>query len=256
MTTSGLFTVNKQLEKHPIFESLNDIEELRIFMQLHVFAVWDFMSLLKELQGRLAPHGAPWFPRQNSHVVRLVNEIVLEEESDIAHPNGCNEYASHYEIYLMAMDEIGASTVQIKKFLSEVERLGINLALKNGSAPVPVRKFLQSTFETIEKGKVHEIAASFAYGRENLVPLMFSRILESCGVDRKQAPLFHYYLERHAHLDGEQHGPMAEHLVLSLINEDSDKREEAVRSAQKSVQARVALWDAVLEVMPNVTTPA
>ena len=239
-----------KLESHPIFDSLVSLDQLRGFMELHVYAVWDFMSLLKSLQSIIAPHGSPWLPNQNSQVVRLINEIVLEEESDIARPDADSEYVSHFDMYLNAMEEIGAQTKNIKNFVSKVAEVGISEALDSKLVPYPVRTFFEVDFDTIGHGKVHEIAASFAYGRENLVPVMFNRILETCHIDSTKAPLFHYYLERHAHLDGEQHGPMADQLVQYLTENDSQKIDE-VRQANRSVKARIELWDRVLEAIPN-----
>ena len=115
----------QQLDDHLVFSSLKNLNQLRAFMELHVYAVWDFMSLLKSLQAIIAPHGSPWLPNRNTQVVRLINEIVLEEESDLARPNVENEYASHFDMYLSAMDEIGASTEEITHFISEVEARGI-----------------------------------------------------------------------------------------------------------------------------------
>jgi hypothetical protein len=241
----------QQLDDHLIFKSLTNLNQLRAFMELHVYAVWDFMSLLKSLQALISPHGSPWFPNQNTQIVRLINEIVLEEESDLARPDVNDEYASHFEMYLSAMDEIGASTDGIKGFVAEVEARGIDDVLAAKLAPSPVQAFLESTFNTIRDGRVHEIASSFAYGRENLVPVMFTRILDNCEISSKQAPLFHHYLERHAHLDGEQHGPMADKLVSFLTDNDSIKIEEAKLVAVYSVQARLDLWDHVLSVMPK-----
>jgi len=218
-------------------------------MEHHVFAVWDFMSLLKELQRRICPHGSPWLPNQNSNTVRLVNEIVLEEESDVAAPYHPHQYASHFEIYLNSMKEVGASTSIIENFIQDVSRYGVDKAMESETLPSPVKQFMLSTFKVISNGSTHQIAASFANGRENLVPLMFLRILDSCKVAKEQAPLFHYYLERHAHLDGEQHGPMAEQLLDSLTGGDSLKEKEATEAASKSLEARIELWDGVLEAI-------
>jgi hypothetical protein len=241
--------LKEKLEDHPIFHSLRTLDDLRVFMEHHVYAVWDFMSLLKELQKRICPSGSPWLPNGNSNAVRLVNEIVLEEESDVANPNFNNRYASHFEIYLNSMLEVGASTEGINNFIEVVREKGVKYALSSHAIPHSLTKFMRFTFDTIRDGSTHQIAASFAYGRENLVPVMFSRILKNCGVDQQQAPLFHYYLERHAHLDGEQHGPMAEELLASLTNGDVVKEKEADRVAESSIEARIKLWDGVLEAV-------
>jgi len=178
-----------------------------------------------------------------------VNEIVLEEESDVASPNLPHQYASHFEIYLNSMKEVGASTSIIENFIQDVSRYGVDKAMESETLPSPVKQFMLSTFKVISNGSTHQIAASFANGRENLVPLMFLRILDSCKVAREQAPLFHYYLERHAHLDGEQHGPMADQLLDSLIGGDSLKEKEAAEAARKSVETRIDLWNGVLEAI-------
>jgi len=246
--------LREKLDSHPIFHALQTLGDLRIFMEHHVFAVWDFMSLLKELQRRVCPQGSPWVPNQNSNTARLVNEIVLEEESDIASPNLPHQYASHFEIYLNSMKEVGASTAIIENFIQDVSKFGVDKAMETEAVPYPVKQFMRFTFGIINHGSTHQIAASFANGRENLVPLMFLRILESCKVAKEQAPLFHYYLERHAHLDGEQHGPMAEQLLDSLTGGDSVKEKEAAQAAKKSVEARIELWDGVLMAIQKVAS--
>ena len=220
-------------------------------MELHVFAVWDFMSLLKELQAKLAPHGSPWLPNQNTQAVRLINEIVLEEESDQALPDSSDTFASHFQIYLNSMREVNADTTLIEKFIEMIQCHGLAKALVADFIPPSAKKFMDTTFETIRFGKVHEIAASFAYGRENLVPVMFSRLLRNSQITSKEAPLFHYYLQRHAQLDGEQHGPMAEKLVNSLTDGDPMKEKETRLAAEKSIESRIRFWDEVLLAMPR-----
>jgi hypothetical protein len=154
------------------------------------------------------------------------------------------------------MNEVAASSRQIDTFLNLVRADGITTALECDQVPTSMKKFMTSTFRVIELGKPHEIAASFAYGREKLVPLMFLKILESCQVSAIQAPLFHYYLERHAHLDGEQHGPMAEKLVVALTDGDPKKEEEAREAAESSIISRIQMWDEILLEMPKPPTVA
>ena len=169
MNLDSLQTLKNKLEDHPIFHRINSIEELSVFMSHHVYAVWDFMSLLKKLQYDLVPIGSPWLPSPNGNLVRFINEIVMEEESDksFKNENGM-EYASHFEIYLQAMNEAGVSTEHINRFLTIVKENGLASALDREFLPEPSRRFMQHTFELIEHGKPHEIASSFAIARKAL----------------------------------------------------------------------------------------
>ena len=252
MNLISIEPLSKKLESHPVFTRLNTLEELRVFMEHHVFAVWDFMSLLKKLQQVYVPHGSPWVPNSNGNVVRFINEIIMEEESDQSFEKDGESYASHFEIYLEAMKEVGASTSVIEQFLNEVRSEGIDNALTYELIPEPSREFMSYTFGLIERGKGHEIAASFAIGRESIVPLMFQRILDQTNITTEEAPVFHYYLERHAHLDGEHHGPMALRLLDDLCANDDQKENEVILEVESSLGARIKLWDGVLLATDNL----
>ena len=251
MNLTTVDPLSKKLESHQVFTNLNTLSELRLFMEHHVFAVWDFMSLLKKLQQIYVPHGSPWVPNPNGNVVRFINEIVMEEESDQSYGSKGESYSSHFEIYLEAMKEVGASTNIIDSFLDQVRSGGIEKALNFNLVPEPSREFMGYTFDLINRGKGHEIAASFAIGRESIVPIMFKRILEKTNISAEEAPVFHYYLERHAHLDGEHHGPMALRLLDDLCTDNEQKEKEVILEVESSLEARIKLWDGVLSATQN-----
>jgi len=251
MNLTTVAPLSKKLESHQVFTNLNTLSELRLFMEHHVFAVWDFMSLLKKLQQIYVPHGSPWVPNPNGNVVRFINEIVMEEESDQSYGSKGESYSSHFEIYLEAMKEVGASTNIIDSFLDQVRSDGIEKALNFNLVPEPSKEFMGYTFDLINRGKGHEIAASFAIGRESIVPIMFKRILEKTNISAEEAPVFHYYLERHAHLDGEHHGPMALRLLDDLCTDNEQKEKEVILEVESSLEARIKLWDGVLSATQN-----
>ena len=56
-----------RLDRHPLYESLRSVEDLRVFMSNHVYSVWDFMSLVKYLQARVAPAHVPWQSTPEAH---------------------------------------------------------------------------------------------------------------------------------------------------------------------------------------------
>jgi hypothetical protein len=251
MNLDSLDIFKKQLEKHAIFKRMNSLDELRVFMEHHVYAVWDFMSLLKKLQIVMVPSGSPWLPGPNGNVIRFINEIVMEEESDqLPSTLDSPEYTSHFEIYLNAMQEVGASTLNINKFLEIVRQDGITKALNWPSLPEPARKFMIHTFDLIEKGKPHEIASSFAIGRESVVPVMFNRILDETSLASDLIPVFRYYLERHTELDGDHHGPMAHQLLENMCSGNPDMEREIIQQAETSMLQRIEFWDGVLKALP------
>ncbi|MCE9586840.1 MAG: DUF3050 domain-containing protein [Verrucomicrobia bacterium] len=236
------------IESHPVFGSVQSEAQLRLFMENHVFPVWDFMSLLKFLQAELAPATWPWMPRPHGDLVRLINDIVTGEESDKLPKSHRSQstHASHFDLYLMAMREVGADTAPITAFLEVVRSQGLDAALEAPMVPEPSRAFMRDTFALLREGKAHCVAASFSFGRENVIPGMFNSLLAKLGIGVERAPIFHYYLKRHAELDGDEHGPAALRLVATLCGDDPAKLAEAIEAAKAALASRARLWDRVL----------
>ena len=229
---------------HPVYARLRTLEDLAVFMECHVFAVWDFMSLLKALQQRLTCVQVPWVPVGNNQVRRLVNEIVLGEESD---PTPDGTPSSHFELYLQAMQEAEASTSTINRFIGLLQE-GTSVADALASAGVPgcVADFVKHTFAVIEGGQPHVIAAAFTYGREDLIPAMFHELvarLESEFPGRLS--VLRYYLDRHIQLDGDEHGEMGRVMVELLCEGNPQREAEARQAAVEALNARLQLWDGI-----------
>lgn len=239
-----------QLTKHPIYDSLRTIDDLRLFMNHHVFSVWDFMSLVKYLQGHIAPIQVPWMPQGDPGLRYFINQLVLEEESDTAPgPGGKPIFASHFEYYCNAMSEIGADGELPIRFLTKVEAEGLDAALYSDMVPVPARYFTETTFCFIRENNPHEVAAALVFGRERVIPDMFRRFLRKIGVNEAQAPAFHYYLKRHIHLNEGFHGPLSLQLLEHLCDGDAVKLEEAETAAEEAICARIRFWDSVLDAI-------
>ncbi|BCO31213.1 hypothetical protein TspCOW1_13160 [Thiohalobacter sp. COW1] len=243
-------SLRNDLDQHPVYAAIQGLDELRVFMEHHVYSVWDFMSVAKHLQAVVAPAGFPWVPVGDGDVRRFINEMVLGEECDEAMPGSGVGHTSHFELYCQAMEEIGADTGPILVFVDAVRQQGVDAALALPSVPSPSRVFTTTTFRFLRSGKPHEAAAALALGREHIIPDMFRAILERSGIGRRDAPIFHYYLERHIHLDEGSHGPLSLRLLNGLCHSD-DEREEAVVAAREAVQARLAFWDGVLAALES-----
>ena len=250
--------LRQQLGRHPVYGLVNTQQDLRVFMAHHVFPVWDFMSLVKYLQGVVAPTTMPWAPRGDAAIRRFINEIVMEEESDEGVPGAPVEYnyASHFELYCDAMREIGADPQPALDLVALELREGIDAALDKGDVPEPAREFMRATFGFIASGKPHVVAAAFSLGREHVIPAMFRSLLERMGVSKADAPAFHYYLERHIHLDEGSHAPLAMKLLENLCGGDAALIAEAESAAKQALAARIRFWDGVANALGAETAAA
>jgi hypothetical protein len=239
----------QQLLQHSLYEKVKSIEDLRAFLENHVFAVWDFMSLLKALQNKLTCTTTPWLPNGNPEIRYLINEIVVAEETDLTLEG---KRSSHFEMYLDAMKQCGASTSQINSFLKNVETTqNIFVSIKQSDLHPNVKAFLDFTFRVIEHGKPHEIAAAFTFGREDLIPNMFTEILKNFQQNFPETDLSKliYYFERHIELDTDEHGPMAMQMITELCGTNEIKWKEVQEVSVEALEKRIGLWNAIEEQM-------
>lgn len=235
-----------RLDRHPVYGALRSIEDLRRFMSHHVYSVWDFMSLVKTLQSVIAPTRVPWRPIGDPAARRFINQIVLEEESDLGGPiDDGQTFLSHFELYCAAMCEIGADPAPALRFLDLVGARGVAAALDAGEIPEPSRAFMRTTFGIIDPARPHMAAAALALGREHIIPSMFRNFLREMGLGAGAAPMFHFYLNRHVHLDEDVHAPLSLRLLAHLCGDDPVRVREARAAASDALEARVRFWDGV-----------
>ena len=240
-----LIPLRIKLQEHKIYKSIKSIEDIRLFMEHHVFAVWDFMSLLKQLQNQLSCTKVPWLPSRNPEAARLINEIVWGEESDL---NRKGIPMSHFEMYLESMQSLGASSQAINELKHRLKKgQTIDQALDEINLPQHILSFLRFTFEVVNTKKSHIIAAVFTFGREDLIPDMFIEIIKNLTVpEGEDLSDLIYYFKRHIELDADEHGPMALKMVTNLCEGNVDKITEALAYSKKALELRIGLWDGIL----------
>lgn len=245
--------LKQQLINHKVYKQISSLEHLHIFMQYHVFAVWDFMSLLKVLQRNLTCVNIPWVPKGDAETRYLINEIVTGEESDVDEEG--NRY-SHFELYLKAMQQSGCSTNSINKMLSLLSTgETVQDALEISGAPDAAQQFVQNTFDIINSGKSFLQAAVFTFGREDLIPQMFlSFVHELHAQSPEKISIFKYYLERHIEVDGDHHAHLAYQMTSSLCGDDEEKWMLATEAVKSALQYRIELWNAIFTSISNIKT--
>ena len=239
-----------ELVNHPLYASIKTLKELNVFMEHHVFAVWDFMSLLKSLQRQLTCVDVPWVPKGNAATRYLINEIVTGEESDVDQ-NGIRQ--SHFELYLNAMKEAGSNTALVNNLVEQVGNgISVSDALEATNVPKAVADFVNNTFQTIATGKAHIMAAVFTFGREDLIPGMFlSFVAELNKQTNHKVSTFQYYLERHIEVDGEHHSILAYEMTEQLCANNQEYWTEATEAIKLALEARIALWNHIYHAISN-----
>lgn len=245
-------SVRKDIINHPLYEQLQTIQQLQVFTQYHVFAVWDFMSLLKSLQRQLTCVTHPWVPVGSANTRYLINEIVTGEESDV---DAQGNRTSHFELYLSAMQQMGASTEAIELVVLHLQKGGhFKDVSEKLHLPETVRNFCGFTFDMIEKAPVHVQAAVFTFGREDLIPDMFHELVIRLSAQYpEQLATFRYYLERHIEVDGDHHSTLALQMVQELCGNDPEKWMQATDACVTALSLRRELWTGVLKAVEQLS---
>jgi hypothetical protein len=234
--------LRSQIINHKVYSVIETVEDLTIFMQYHVYAVWDFMSLLKTLQNSITCTTIPWFPKGSGETRSFINEIVLGEESDV---DLYGNKKSHFELYLDAMEQCGANTSEIECFLTTLQKTGsFKEAYSASNTPKEAQAFINFTFDIVNSNKDYLQAAVFTFGREDLIPEMFISIVNDM---HKTFPdsiaVFKYYLERHIEVDGDHHSHLSLQMTSNLCGENNLYWEEAEQAVCEALQRRIDLWD-------------
>jgi len=234
---------------HEMYSRLASHTAIVTFMEYHVYAVWDFMSLLKSLQRNLTCVDIPWVPTGPASSRRLINDIVLVEESDELGGG----FISHFELYLQGMAQAGADTTVIEPFVNLI-RAGTPVpeALQALPVPTPAAEFVRSTWTFIQTLPLHCQAAAFAFGREDLIPEMFQQVV-NINENLGRLDLFVDYLRRHIQVDDEEHTPMAMQMLADLCGDDEGRWQECVGAVMSTLTARVRLWDGITAAVKEST---
>ncbi len=245
---NSIETLRQEIINHKVYSIIKDVDDLKIFMQFHVYAVWDFMSLLKTLQNNLTCTTVPWFPKGSAETRHLINEIVVGEESDI---DLDGNRKSHFELYLDAMNQCGADTSQIEKFIATLKNTSnLDSAFSAAETPKEARDFVNFTFETINSNKDYLQSAIFTFGREDLIPSMFVSIVNDIHKNFPESiSIFKYYLERHIEVDGDHHSHLSLKMTTNLCGTNQQFWEEAEQATIESLKKRIELWDGAYNQM-------
>ncbi|HVB42178.1 MAG TPA: DUF3050 domain-containing protein [Streptosporangiaceae bacterium] len=237
---------------HPMYHRLDNLGAVLTFMEHHVFAVWDFMSLLKSLQRQLTCVQVPWVPTGPTGSRRLINDIVLVEESDELRRG----FISHFELYLEGMSQAGADRGPIDTFIALLRNgKPVLSALKEADAPAPSADFTTTSWSFIESLPVHCQAAAFAFGREDLIPDMFDQVVAVNDTLGNQLAVFVDYLRRHIQVDAEEHTPMAMQMLADLCADDEAKWHQCEETVNAALEARCRLWDGIVTAIDAARVP-
>ena len=255
IVSQSIMRLRNKLLEHRVYGMLTNMKALQIFVEYHCYPVWDFMSLLKCLQNKLTCTEVPWQTPENMQAARMINEIVVAEETDVRRDG--HGHASHYEMYVEAMEEIGANTDTLCRFVDLIaEGMPWPQAMKRAEVPAPAAEFMSHTLEMCQDHPAYEVAAFFLFGRENLIPDMFRKIVEGLAeTENVSIDAFRYYLDRHIGIDEDEHGPASVRMMKSLCGNDDMRWRLVKRAAEESLMARIKLWDGIAEAIEAAQKP-
>ena len=233
-----LAPLQQKIAQHPLIDNLTTLPAIQCFMQHHVFAVWDFVCLLKTLMARMGCVTVPWLPPTHADSVRFLSEILLDEESD-----QLPEYPqrlAHFELYLHAMRACGADTQPIEQFLLHLQQgQSLQHALQAPNILSTARQFVQSTWAFFDQ-PTPALAAAFVFGREAMVPQLFTPLLAQIEQHRiPHCDVLCTYLARHIEIDSQEHYPQAVNMLEHLCGDSAECWQQVQQAAEQALQARL-----------------
>ena len=243
-----LAPLREALLSHRVYGTLSDEAALGCFMEHHIWAVWDFMAILKAIQSHFSCVDTPWVPRGDPMLRRFVNEIVLIEESD----ETSRGHLSHFELYCLAIEEVGADPRAVMGVVEQL-RQGVSGTKALAACTGAGSDFTRHTLQLVEQGTPAEWVGVFAFSREEIIPDLFRQVVAQLVQSGGQAHLLLEYLERHIDVDGEDHGPLARKMMEAVCGDRPADWERAFRASEKALQARRVLWDAAWKAASEVS---
>ena len=241
-----LIPYREKLATHPLYSKLKSPTDIFVFMSLHIYSVWDFMNLLKTLQRHFTCISIPWVPPKNPKLSRLINEIVLEEESDLID----GQHTSHFMYYFKAIQSLNINAPHLNSFYTDLScNVSYSTLISRPYIPTSAQTFMSSTFRFIETSTLAATSA-FTFGRETLVPTLFEPIKSLHTHSSPELSQFIAYIERHIELDGESHSKLSLELVSELIQSEQDYQ-LVLNHAKKALESRIVFWDGIANSITN-----
>ncbi len=230
----------KDFSNHPVHHHINTKQQLQVYMEHQVFALWANMSLLNSLKEEFTKTTNPWLPIGDPELRFLINKTILQEETA---KNYFGAHQSKFEIYLDAMAATGANTENITNFLRHVSHgTDIFLIIAASKLPICIKKFIKTIFDIISEEKPHKIAAAFVYSRVGMRDRnLINTISEIEKADKADLKLFKYYLRLQAGSDSE---PTFK-ILDKLCGKDMDKWRDTERIAEIILQNQRTLMEGI-----------
>ena len=246
-TESEISQLQHEIRHHKLYNILQTTEDVKLFMEHHVYTTWDFMSLLKTLQLQFTTFKLPWVPNKTPEIFKFINEIVAAEESDI---NELGQTKSHFEMYLDGMEQIGANTTLITTYTELIENnIPVSKAAKLVYIPDFIKDFITFTFDIIETGKPHLMASVFIFGREDISSEKVLKVISDIETEENSCTKLTFLLNRYLFLKQDNHRAVSYKMLSELCGTDMVKWEEVLTVAKEALEHRTILWDNIYNII-------
>jgi hypothetical protein len=235
---------------HQVYKEIENLDDLNLFLEYHVFFVWDQMSSLKAMQKDLTCMNVPWVPKRSPQTRKYINELVLNAEgNDLI----SETVLSEYESYLELMRESDADSSSIERLEKSINR-GENFKdlLDHLDMPKVVKSYLDFTYKTIESKDAHKIAANFVFGKQSLIPHRLVKLLNELN---KKFPvdlsLQIKYFESKVMKETGKIEDVAKKIFEELCGHDEEKWDDVAEVAERTLERRLQLWDDIKNAILN-----